>query len=1341
MQRHTVPLTVLVALTSGFAVASLPESAPAVPPSLATAPIDTVRLRPPPAARTRVTDLQAWMAANPGTRGHLVTDRPLYRPGDTIQVKLWSLATRGLTPSEGGAVAVELVDPRGLVSQTEGLVLEGGGADASFVLDAGAPGGSWTVRATLPNGARVERPLVVNTFEAPRIKKTLEYARDGYGPGDTVDAALTLNRATGEPLADVEVVANVAVGGQVLAPIRVRSDSRGEVSLRFVLPTGLTDPDALLTVLVDDGAGVTESISRAIPLALDEVHVGLYPAGGTLIHGLRSRVYFEATDLAGEPVDITARILDDRDRVVASAQSWTDGRGHFELTPEAGRQYRLRVDGHGELVSRDFPLPGPSAEGCVMRHHDDLEGVQTAVRVSVACSSPQDVTVLATQQEQILDRATFHVDRPTTVYLRSGVADLAKARGVARVTVFDASLQPLAERLVFRNKGRALEVQVSADRERYGPGDEVALTLRTTDSEGRPVPAQVAVSVVDDALLAYADDDAHDLSSGLLLQADLPEPIEGAADWFRPDARDGGLAVDLALGTRGWRRFDWTAVDGFEAARRAAELEADLYLRESMDDYGADWGMVAAEGMEVRVALQGAAAAAPRRADAPVPVPATVAKAASQVPRDEKVPLGAAVANEEAGRTYAPSLPEGPARSDFRDTVYWAPQVRTGASGVATVRFALSDAVTSFRATAEGLGAGLVGSGESLLVSTLPFHVDTRLPVALSTGDHLELPVTLANQRPGPLQVGLAAALGDLFELGGFPGALSLASGERRTVWLPVDVRPGRGAAQVRLDARAGALGDGLVREIPVVPRGVPQAWSVSGRLDGAESHAVVIPQSALPGSVSGKLTLMPTPVSEVLTGLEQMVRTPGGCFEQTSSTNWPNVVVLDLLERSGSAGKLAVDRKQVLDTGYGILSRYQVGTGGFETWGTGPGKEALTAYGLLQFTDMDRVYDVDAKLLSDSRNYLLGQRDGSGGYQTTGSSAHGYGTAPPEVLDAYITYALVETGYTDLPREIERSAALARTSRDPYRMGLATLTLLRARPAEGRAAAGRLAGLQASDGGFPGSETSITRSENYNLDVEATALAAMALLRAGDVPRAQRAVGWLHQKQTAAGQWGATQGNALALRAIGELAAAATRGDRPGLLEVRVGGELVHRGTVDPAGRDPVVTDLSRFLSVGTNQVQVTLDGLSVPYALEAGWTTELPTSDAARRVDLVTTLADRSVALGHTTRLTATVTNRTREVVPDPIARIGLPAGLEAQVQQLEAMKKRGEIAFFELRPREVTVYWDGLGVDEVHTVALDLTATAVGRFTGPASAAYPYYDDQAKAWVAGTAVAVTR
>src|SRR5262249_29673251 len=72
---------------------------------------------------------------------------------------------------------------------------------------------------------------------------------------------------------------------------------------------------------------------------------------------------------------------------------------------------------------------------------------------------------------------------------------------------------------------------------------------------------------------------------------------------------------------------------------------------------------------------------------------------------------------------------EGP-RTDFRETIYWNPEVATGKDGHASVKFFLSDAVTTFRATAEGRSAGgLPGRGDAVIQSKLPASLSAKVPL------------------------------------------------------------------------------------------------------------------------------------------------------------------------------------------------------------------------------------------------------------------------------------------------------------------------------------------------------------------------------------------------------------------------------------------------------------------------------------------------------------------------------------------------------------------------------------------------------------------------------------
>ena len=85
-------------------------------------------------------------------------------------------------------------------------------------------------------------------------------------------------------------------------------------------------------------------------------------------------------------------------------------------------------------------------------------------------------------------------------------------------------------------------------------------------------------------------------------------------------------------------------------------------------------------------------------------------------------------------------------RTDFRNTIYWNPNVEVGYSGKKTIEFFTSDDITSFRTTIEGAGAdGTLGRAEKNFFSQLPFSMTTKIPVEVATEDIVSIPLTLKN--------------------------------------------------------------------------------------------------------------------------------------------------------------------------------------------------------------------------------------------------------------------------------------------------------------------------------------------------------------------------------------------------------------------------------------------------------------------------------------------------------------------------------------------------------------------------------------------------------------------
>src|SRR5262249_36500522 len=126
---------------------------------------------------------------------------------------------------------------------------------------------------------------------------------------------------------------------------------------------------------------------------------------------------------------------------------------------------------------------------------------------------------------------------------------------------------------------------------------------------------------------------------------------------------------------------------------------------------------------------------------------------------------------------------------------------------------------------------------------------------------------------------------------------------------------------------------------------------------------------------------LYPGPMSQVVEGMDSILRMPNGCFEQTSSSTYPNVLALDYMRRTRKlTPEVRAKAEGYIANGYQRLLTLNFRCGCFAGLGTPPANKSLSAYGLMEFYDMSRVHDVDPKLISRTQKWLGVQQreDGS---------------------------------------------------------------------------------------------------------------------------------------------------------------------------------------------------------------------------------------------------------------------------------------------------------------------------------------------------------------------------
>jgi hypothetical protein len=401
-----------------------------------------------------------------------------------------------------------------------------------------------------------------------------------------------------------------------------------------------------------------------------------------------------------------------------------------------------------------------------------------------------------------------------------------------------------------------------------------------------------------------------------------------------------------------------------------------------------------------------------------------------------------AVANVLTVREYAHTLrPNWTAgsRVDFAETVYWNAGIKTdAATGAATVSFNLSDSVTSFSVLADGFTQnGTLGSSVSHVESVQPFSIEPKMPLQVTSGDVIQLPIGIVNGMSRELRSAEVTATGaaglKFTKLGDNPAILGAKERTRR--FLQIDVGEFSGVADLTFDARAGLYRDTVSRKLDVQPPGFPRESATGGLLErnGSKSFEFTLPSDMVRGSASTSVTVYPTPLASMTGALQSLIREPNGCFEQTSSTSYPMVMAQQyFLTHTGVDTAIVERAKGLLEVSYKKLTGFESRTKGYEWFGADPGHEALTAYGLMQFTDMAQVRNVDKDMLDRTRAWLLSRRDGNGGFSRNAKALDSFGGAPADTTNAYIVWALIESGRKGL-NEISREIAAVNPTFDKY--------------------------------------------------------------------------------------------------------------------------------------------------------------------------------------------------------------------------------------------------------------------------------------------------------------------
>ncbi len=613
---------------------------------------------------------------------------------------------------------------------------------------------------------------------------------------------------------------------------------------------------------------------------------------------------------------------------------------------------------------------------------------------------------------------------------------------------------------------------------------------------------------------------------------------------------------------------------------------------------------------------------------------------------------------------------EGSPRSDFPDTAAWLPTLTTDANGEARLTLRLPDSLTSWRLTAiAATRATQVGESTFNIVTHQPVIARPILPRFLTAGDETTLTVMLHNYAEESQTLTVTLALSPTTPPGGqltlaAPDVqtLTLEPGEQRSVtWQAVAATAG--PVFLLAQARAeGVLVDAVRLPLTIAPLSVPDVTTEVGHFTGTLASRVNIPVKALDLSVI-RIELSRSIAGTLLEGLEYLTGFPFGCVEQTMSKALPNAVVGRAINALGvTAPTLQADLPPKINASVQRLYGYQHNDGGWGWWyddSTDAYQTAWVVFGLA--TTAEAGYEVDAGVIARgvdwltqhlaamdprTRAYALYSMAVAGSPHLTATQAL---AADFESLDTFsqagLALALHTAGDSETAARIVAHLAATVTERE----GLAHW------------------GGAAHDGYYA--------QKVMASDTRSTALALSAFTRiAPEHPLIPGIVRWLMSQRRMSG-WGSTNETAFSIIALTDHLAATSYSEAAAsttytvtLNGVQLAGGALGRGA--PA----VVLEIPRSqLRAGRNALALSHDGTSPLYYVITR-RIYLAQSAIEAAGDVVVTRAYRDPATGKTVDTVAPgqlVEVQVRVKMPDRASYIivedPLPGGLEALNERL--------------------------------------------------------------------------
>lgn len=889
------------------------------------------------------------------------TDRGVYRPKETVHIKVMVRDPEtGRTPSTK-PVSVRVADPRGQQVSTHAISLDAyGSGHVDVELEDAAPVGRYTIQ--VGQGEHMTtRWFRVEEYRVPTFQVSVD-ADTSWAIGDTSHALVSARYLHGGDLAARAVRYTVSRE-------RVSFNPHGFAGFVFRTPDNpdIRSLDGIINrgeTRLDGNGDYTVALQPNHPSKIGPmryvVEAAVTDVDRQVYKGRRTQVVHPASAYIGvRPTP--ARILAAGDRIDVPVVAVTPG-GNVQ----AGMRAAL------ELVRIDY---------------------HTTARLA----NSKSVEVTNRPVEQVVDRCSVRTKkRAVSCSLRVPKAGSYKVVASAR----DAQKKLVQSGFSFSAGGRHTiawpryqheRVDVITDKPHYRPGDVARLMVQSPFARARGLLTLERGQLVEHRFFDIAGDspiidvpitDTH--APNVFASVTLLRPrvhTDKDATGFETGAPAFRMGYAELLVTPASQKLQ-VAITAAKQTVPGARMSVDIQVRDAA-------GQPAEGRATIMVVDEAVLGLTGYKTPDPVaqifarrPLGVRTLASMLDLPYSRRARHERIFPGGDGGAGFGLDPMAAEMRSLFQSTAYWNPDVQIGTNGEARVEFDLPDGTTTYRIMAIAAGqGGTAGSSDARVVVDKPLMVQPVLPRFVYPGDAFRAEARVFNTTREPAKVRVVADIdgvvhGAAEAAGTRTMTVTVPAGDSATVGLPVKV-VGTKTVRVRLAAsvvgRSGGHRDAIEVSLPVLNPGSRRRMVEKRAVNDTANVSIELPKQRIPGSERFEVRVSQSRLGQLKESVDYLMGYPNGCIEQTTSRAYPLLVLRDLLPEMGVTVDMA-KLQEYAEAGVKRLLSFQTSSGGLSYWPGSDEPHAFgTAFGATALIEAQhRGYDVPDAAIKRMTAYLL---------------------------------------------------------------------------------------------------------------------------------------------------------------------------------------------------------------------------------------------------------------------------------------------------------------------------------------------------------------------------------